>query len=1207
MAENPPDAEQRAFRTAIGEALARIDHGERGAADLSGVSRGTWSDTKKGKTVPKPPTWQKMKALLRSNQVRMPGTDWDALYWAARSEKDKLLKQPGQKPAPSPGRHFLGGLDSIQSFALPIVDRLGLVRDKVPDWDEGTGRIVFAIGEGGLGKSILLKQAAEKLAEPRRPGGGVVVAVACGRIGSTEDLTEVQGADAAFARAAAVPEPESGIVKALERLRDKHGSVHLLIDTLDVVATEHTAHALRELLRRCARHARLFATCRKREYSELFTPDPGAPWNDGEPPALITMPDLSEDEIVEWAERYVSELDLPLPQRERFIGSLSDPARARTIKRICAVPLRLAMTCRLFSDKGRLPADLTITGLYEAYWIQRIARDRHNMRTSRSKRQEGAAFALAELVLDLNPDRLTLAVALDGWDASIGALVSDGVVLDRGGRYEFFHQTFAEFAIAVLLAQRAEDARLVLLRSELDDASSRMWPIALHLMLLQETPESRHEELLQYVPIDSPLGSQYHLLSASTRGVPERLEAVFAQIARRDDVLMRSMAGLLGDAHPDCAEAALTICIWFLTSHSDRYLIDISRAIGALLLHLPPEQQRDRLATTLDLIEDIRPGIPMDTWVNVPYYLVEYLCKVEMDSALFSLLCKRYEQLGPRGQRELLTAALKSRAAEPSRIAVLAEPMLSASPPDIGSAEGVELLRWCMDDPGVCQKFGWGDWTVLLETELPDPWDAMQIRLVRELCRDDGIRDELMSLVLSDAPVSFPKRWTNTAKFVADDFPSEVGTALGGIPGDAGRSAIGKALALAKHVSGVLPKQDRLALIEAFIPHTSADPRQVWTALIQLAGADVDLHEELLDSFYRADREMHPLQSGEKPNGDWTAVRLSPIGNWLRTAPVEFLFRQRERFRTMLPAAGGDEMLRRARFEGRIAHLDQQARAWLSDQIMKGTNASAALRGLEEADRTEQEPDTATTAWRCALLRTPHTDVAIKLANFLADPDATPGTLLSGLTLDTDGSETPLSDLLTAAATGRLKAALDSGEHTNLVKALLSLVFRIDESHPLDPELVKEIVTGTAAPVIRLNAEPRPFWPGESASEASTSFARWSTSVRKIGLIRLPFEDIRPTVESVLTGWDCAGLGTPNRRRTASLIRSVLDRSPNFAAWLEKRLWPAATSATKHAIAEAIVIHERAVPGNRALRLSQREDCPHDVRMFIHKKLETQT
>jgi hypothetical protein len=1215
MAENPPDAAQRAFRTAIGEALSRIDRGERGAERFSGVSRGTWSDTKKGKSVPKPPIWSKMRVLLRSDRVPAPEVDWDALYRAARAEKDRQLKRPGSTPAARPGRHYLSGLESIRSFALPVVDRLDLVREAVPDWEAGTGRIIIAIGEGGLGKSLLLKQAAESLTAPRRPNGGAVVAVACSRIESAETLTDVQGADAAFARAAGVPVPRSGIVRALERLREQHGSVHLLIDTLDVVATEHTARALRELLRRCAEHARIFATCRKREHQELFVPNPGSPWHDGEPPELITMPDLSEDQIVEWADRYVSTLDLPLPQREDFIASLSDPARARTIKRICAVPLRLAMACRLYSDQGRLPADLTITGLYEEYWEQRIARDRHNMMTTLAQEQVSAALALAERVLKENSDRLTLDVELKGrrWNAAIKALVSDGVVLDKGGRYGFFHQTYAEFAIAVLLAQRAEDERLRLLHSDLGNSTSHLWPTALHMMLLQKTSPGRHAALVASVPIDTSLGSQYHLLAASTRGLPQRLETVAARITERDGTLMQSLAGLLADAHPDCTATALDICIPLLGSGEQRHLVEISRAIGSLLRRLPPEPQRIRLTEALDLAEQRRAELGNDAWVNLPFYLIEHLCQASADTALFDLLCARYGRLGPLGQREVLRTALANRAKLPELIAKLSEPVLSASPPNIDHAEGVALLRWCMDDPGVREKRGWGDWSVLLKAGLPSPWDAMQIRFVGELCGDEAIRDDLLARVLSDRQVELPERWTNTAKFVADDFPVEVAAALGRLPEDASRNVVGKALALAKQISRSLPKEERLRFIEAFTPHASTDPRQVWTALIQLAHQDVDLHEALLDVFYETDRRMWPPRDGQ--HRDWAAVRLSPIGSWLRTAPVEFLDRQRARFRTMLPAEG-DELVRRAGFEGRIAHLNQSAHDWLTDQILTGASASAALRGLEsmvgETGRSGPTPTAEAAAWRCRLLRTPHTGVATVLANLLADPDATPTPLLESDEVVTDGSGSgsepaPLLDLVASAALDRLHTALGAAEHTNLVKALLSLVFRIDDLQPLDHDLVKELLRGTAAPVTRLKAEVEGGSSASAASELATSFARWSATVRKIGLTRLPVTDVIPTVESVLTGWDCERLGTDNRRKTASLIRSVMDRSPEFASWVEERLWPNASPGTRLAIAEAALIHERYRPGDLALRLSQRQDCPHDVRIFIHEERQMQS
>lgn len=1215
MAKDPPGPAQRAFTKALKTALAQVPEGERGAERLSGVGQhkgvghATWSDTKLGKTFPSAATWARMRTVLFSDAVEMPGVDWDALFKAAKEElgKGRTPARP-KRPALS-DRHFLAGLDTIKSFALPVVNRLDLLPDDIRRADAEAGRITFVTGEGGMGKSILLRQLAQHLAQPQEDGGAAVVTVLCNRVEAMEDLMRTDRADVALARAAELPHPESGLVKALQRLSERHGSVHLLIDTLDVVTTERTAHALASLLKQCSLHAQVFVTCRKQEYDDLYRPDPSAPWHGDSRLHAIRMPDLSDVEILRWAEDYVDSLQRSELQKRRFLTSLSDPSRARTVKRICAVPLRLAMACDLFSEGGWLPGDLTITGLYETYWKHRIARDRHLRVTSQSAAQEVDAFDLADRILTIDGKKLTLWVAYEDDEPGIGlkALVSEGVVLERSGRYGFFHQTFAEFAIALILTRRDRHAHLDRLRSQLEDTGSHMWPVALHLLLLEEITQSRYEELAAVVPLDVPIGAQFQLLSALSRGLPDRLKAVADHVAAQSEPLLVSLVGYLADAPAECARTALDISMPLLKTCDEQAITEVARTIGLLLPKLP--SPIPYLSLSLQHVERRRADLSNDIWINLPSFLIEQLCEHAFGDSLHQLLCARYQQLGSIGKRLLLSAVITDPEAVTNPIALLAEPMLSESPPGIDIDDQVELLHWCWADDDIRERLGWHDWIGLLEADLPPGWDSVQVRLVRRLCEDAEIRDALLAGVLSERASEYPERWTNTAKFVADDFRHETGLAVGRHLHAPGRRTIGNALALTSQIAEDMQKEERQTLIEAFQAHAAGDPRRVWTALVEVAGPELDLHEALLTDFEKVDQRRTRAASDDEPDQEWTSIRVSPIGAWLRIAPTEFLMRQRERFRSLIPAERGEDTARRARLEGRIAVQDDTAKAWITAQILEGASASAALRGLEsfidESVKAGSYSRVDDAVWRCGALRTPHATVAIQLARLLADPAATPdAVLMSPVPGDESASpdEATVVELLSEVVPNRIRAAFDTGESTLLVKELLSLLFRVDEHRPLSGTLVRELVEKTSAPLLRSGATA-----GRSAAVQdglSEQFTRWSTTMRKLGATRLPTAEVRQNAEAVLAGWDCGRIGTANRRKTASLIRSVLDCSPDFMSWLEEAMWPNASVETKFAIAEAVVVHESNVLGHGALSLSQRLDCPPEVRVWISKKLE---
>lgn len=1234
------------FQKGITEAVRQLG-GDRAAEEKSGVAKSVWYDAKIGKTIPAA-GWSAMREVLEGIPESHTGVrDWESLYAAVRRETGRAARgrratsrESSAGPSPADGsaepsspdqrRVFLAGHSTMAAFALPTVSRLGLLSHSLDDSGAVAGRVVFIVGEGGLGKSVLLGQLADELKSTDETGesrsASAVVLVACNLIPSSADLSTEEAADVAFARAADLPSPKHGLRRFVRELRNTHGAVYLLIDTLDVIVAEDTVQAITAVLADTAEDAQLFLTCRTREFEDLLQdPLSHRPQLARRQGDAVRMPKLGTKEILSWASSYVRTLDRSSQDRERFIASLSDAVSAATVREICAVPLRLALACDLYGDTGTVPADLTITGLYQSYWENRISRDRQGRRTAQGEVQESAALSLAKAILSQSIERLSLTVGATQLpaDAGMRALLSEGVVRRQARRYEFFHQTYAEFAIALHLAEVGGDAELARLRTTLQDPHSFLWPVARHL-LLQRSADDRYRDLQAAVPQRTPEGARIHLLAAQTRESPELLVALARTIRDHDPLLLQSLVPLLADAPPSCADTALQISVPMLEDIGIKLITEATRTVGTVLARTSASARARYLSWALDLVAQRKEELLWDTWLNLPENLIKAICSADMDPGLEQLLHGRYAELGVCAQRVILKAgltapqtAVSDTTSAKSTWRTLADAMLSVEcPPEMSEDEPVELLRRCWETEEICRDRGWGGWRDLLQADLPARWDSAQVRLVNEFAREPGVRRDLLAAVLSDTPLRFRQRWVNAAKFVADNMPGEVVTCLLGLPTTLGREAVGSAATLSNQIAGGLGRPDRERLIAALARFEQVDPRRVWPARIVLAGPDVDLHRKLLASFAEIglpdeDDDADTAESGRM----WEAVRAGGLDTWLHMAPTEFLIHSRQDFRTLLPTAGGRATQRRAEFEGRIALHDDQAREWLRDQVLKGPSPVSARVGISTvkvAAKTEQLSLTPSlVAWLLWLLPTRHTDAAQQVTSILIDKELTPDFVLTGMATEhadvdhqvPDGEGSLRSAARTAVA--RLESAVDSQEDTQLSLALIDLLIRLDNLRPLSAEDVRRVVNKMSEPVLGIAERLKKDVTRQSKAQMASDLNRWAGTIGTLGLRRLPTAEVEGTVRQALVGWDSHDLGNRISRAVATVLLGVLNHSPSFAAWLVDELWPVTGLGTKLAIAEALAVHERTKPGRYALTLARRSGCPPAVAARIHRWLRS--
>jgi hypothetical protein len=1129
------------------------------------------------------------------------------------------LSVPGAGDSDRAGRLFLHGLESLRAFALPPVSRLDLLRRVLDSTGPTPGSVSLIIGEGGTGKSVLLGQLAEHLAERSdassgdEQGGLAVVLLSCNAVLAAADLTAMGSADAAFAHAARVLDPENGLRLAVRDLAEHFGGVYVLIDTLDVVLREDTADVVSRLLGDLADHAQLFATCREREYQDLLMDPqlevPRLGSRTGHPALLV--PRLGPTDILEWATRYVDTLDRSDAEREQFVVSLQDAVRSAAVREVCAVPLRLAMACDLYGDSGEVPEDLTITSLFDTYWAQRIARDRRGRHTSQGDAQAEAALALASAVLEQSRGRLSLSVARAAVDGGslhdgFGPLLSEGVVRENGGRYEFFHQAYAEYTIARRLATSGSAEDLTQLRGLLADPHSFLWPVARHL-LMQASSDHRYHDLAKAVPTTTPEGTLVRLLAARTRRSPKLLLATARTIQDQNAKLLHSVATTLAGCPPECHDAALTIVVPMIGKADTKHLSELTRTAGELLGRADSVARARHLPQALDLVQRQEKNVSQDIWLSLPANLVEPVCTQEPDRDIRALCHARYAQLGVRAQRALLRAQLDAclRGASDGidGLATLAPAMLAAGcPAEMPEQEPVELLQRCWSDPNIRASLGWASWRDLLDAGLPHRWDAAQVRVTARLAGDPSIRAELLANVLGDTEMRFPDRWINAAEFVADAHPTEVIETLCGLTGELSRRAVGALAALSNQVANNADRRDRIALIDVLARHQTAHPRRVWGAQIKMAGPEADLQKELLTAF-------EAVNATTSASG-WPSVRTSALDTWLHVASPRFLASAADRFRSLLPESGGKATVARAEFEGCIAAIDTTARGWVARQLRQGVSSTASGTAVVALGRSMEvlsaRADPLLVDWIMSMLPSRHVDATRRLCELLADSTITPDNVLRDRADNwPDGLWTagPAAVSLPYSVLPRLRTAVEAGEDSQLWSALVKLLKRLDAMSPMPGSTARAVLDLFTKPV---RAIPKRLADGSDErlrTELASILNRWVDVVGVIGGKHLPAPELEASVLDTLAGWDCQDLGQQARRPVARVLLGLLHRNPAMAARLADDWWPASGPGTKWAIAEALTVYERKTPGHRSVMLARRTDCPPDLAAWIHRRL----
>ncbi len=262
----------------------------------------------------------------RPGHAPLPLEEWDRLRSVAARVRRDAATAPVQGTSQTTDRaadtaNLLteasrSAHSTVEPEILPNIDRLaGLTADLGVDVT-GLGTPLAVIGEGGLGKSVLLGQLYAALTE--MDDDYFTVLVPCGRVPVSADLSTAAAIDQALG-VAAIDDRDAPPLSALLRDAATVKPVRLLLDTLDLIVREHTAQEVAYVLRRLSRTTSVIWTCREQEWLDFLSNEPGLVQ------ALYRLPALEPDQIAAWAQAYTAAAGVDPGRRDAFITSITRP------------------------------------------------------------------------------------------------------------------------------------------------------------------------------------------------------------------------------------------------------------------------------------------------------------------------------------------------------------------------------------------------------------------------------------------------------------------------------------------------------------------------------------------------------------------------------------------------------------------------------------------------------------------------------------------------------------------------------------------------------------------------------------------------------------------------------------------------------------------------------------------------------------------
>lgn len=686
-------------------------------------------------------------------------------------------------PLPAPARGVLQASirarDALNPDTLPRISR-AVVSDKylpaIRLGVRGEGRrLVAIVGGAGYGKSTLLGEIYDVLMK-ELPWvalvrcSDVVLGLAPGR----DDLV------AALGQAAGSKLPINEVLRAL--VRGLGGGV-LLIDTVDLLVDERVAPVLARLLIELTEAgATIVLTCRDHEFAEYFGPRGNRLPEVSGAIEHFTVPLFTAKEVTAAAEAFAAQA---LEQENRgaaaaFARRIQElSADSRSLQAIVSNPLMLSMLCAVFARDGTVPADLTVSELYEEYWSRKIARTRLEGAYSLvADFKNLICLQMAEVLFRQSEERLREAVDRHDLELpqreevprALRDLVSEGVLQDLAhGQKRFFHQTLLEYAMARWLrtGKAAADRNRLLDELRREDTQRRrlhFWPVVRLLLAIAELND--YQAICRRLDLGHWPAFRAAALAAAVREEPDALRELVPMALSCGPLHERALLEAV-ESLPQSRVAVGTEIALKLLAHGSEGTA--GGAVEQLGLRVP-EEGGTLFRTVLDAIGERQS-------VDGRLALSGRLFKAILDAAdaprpdLLAALRERYAGLTSSNQVTVLQLHQRAGVAVDDQLAVLEvvrgavtpemrgdEEEAYATAPSVGDPirRGLRWALWgllCQALPnliGPGQGRRYRTWSeALYDPLLPPGWDKSQAMAVgAHAAREAGLLDAILQEAL---------------------------------------------------------------------------------------------------------------------------------------------------------------------------------------------------------------------------------------------------------------------------------------------------------------------------------------------------------------------------------------------------------------------------------------------------------------------------
>lgn len=1046
--------------------------------------------------------------------------------------------------------------------------------------DSGSRRALFLIGEGGIGKSVLLGQYLDRLDAARDRGA---VLVSCTSIEPAADLTTLRSADHALGEATSDPlGREYGLLALLNQMRSDHDSVSLLVDTLDLKISEGSLVSLAAVIAEALKIGDVIATCRTQEYRNFLQSGAHrlAPRIDP-----VTMPSLAEGEIIAWAERYMDASPQVRPmERAAFLTSLrGGVTRSQSLRNVCSLPVRLALTCQTFADVGHVPPELTVVGLFERYWDTRIARHAGISHTELSYAKQDTALKLASLVVQWDEGRILLRVPNGrlGRDDRLGLelLVSEGVIREQGTYVEFFHQTFAEYAHARwLLCQGIDAPEIAGLSRFIAAGQISLWDVVTSL-LLQVRDFDDYRSLAGLFCVSTAQAARARAAAALRRTEPSALTELMTEVNQRVD-LIPAVIDVLADTSYDRLREAYSWTVNALRVHPSVLAKTAAIALAAMLPRHEPIEIPAALRSALDALIEAEGHVERSLWTTLTERVILALEGHPARHDALPVLRETYARLGERGQQATLRAHLALRGElAGEEISQLADCALSSKCPELRDEEAVALVTLFWKEPRARAARGWDSLLASVRDPLPGGWQNGQVRFaVASAAADEGLRGELFDSAYREV-IGHTENNVNVAKHIAGSFPEWSASRLLAL-GRFGMPRIVKVvLAVAESLARGATPQQREFLVARLKADRDVNPRAGFSAEIILAAARTAEHREIL----RALERLEPPR----------AVLNSVLDTWLFRTPPQVRIQIAGDLRRFLSARDAETLQRRARLEAVLAVDDSSARDWIADQVLRGQSSQVAATAVTSFGRAADgtELDGAALEWLVGLLPSKQTEAVRSVAALIKDEHRFG-----------DGVLRPARTMIVPRAIARLSAAIETGEASLLIRTLVQLLARVNRASPLPVGAIEEVFE-----LIRLRLKaPLGSVTPEKRSDQFAAVTDLRIFVGQVMAQSLPSQEVRSRVGEVLLALQESQVQSNVRGTMVILLKGLgHDDLPNTCAWMRDIFaTPGVASGVQLAIAEAMLDLDGWESGGRAAALEHESNCPVAVATYLQRHIK---